>query len=76
MLDSVLNTPLETEFTYIYLTNTLNQTFSTATVKRKSLRKKQHVCVIGDFLQWKTGIFQGIENRIFIFRQLIHISLN
>ena len=50
MLDSVLNTPLETEFTYIYLTNTLNQTFSTATVKRKSLRKKQHVCVIGDFL--------------------------
>ena len=36
--------------TCIYLANTLNQTFSTATVQRKSLRKKQQVCVFADFL--------------------------
>ena len=68
MLNSVSNTPLVTEFSCIYLTNTLNQTFSTATVKRKSFRKKQQMHLFADFYIEKLEFFP-------FFLQMIHISL-
>ena len=57
-------------FTCIYLANTLNQTFSTATVQRKSLRKKQQVCVFADFFIEKLEFFPCFSLK------MIDISLN